>query len=56
MRIALFLDAVLAPLPMPGRGKPYAAKITSLVNPHIDPARMAQILIAIVREGHDRAA
>lgn len=56
IRIAPFLDVVLAPLPMPGHGKPYVAKITSLVNPQIDPARMAQILIAVVRENHDRAA
>lgn len=54
VRIALFLDVELAPLPM--RGKPYIAKITSLVNPQIDPIRMAQILTAIVRENHDRAA
>jgi hypothetical protein len=56
VRIAPFLDVELAPLPMPGRGKPCVAKITSLVNPQIDPTRMAQILIAIVRENHDRAA
>ena len=54
--IAPFLDAILPPVPVTGHGKTYIAKITSLVNPHIDPTRMAQILIAIVRENHDRAA
>ena len=56
VRIAPFLGVELAPLPMPGRGKLYVAKITSLVNPQIDPAQMAQILITIVREKHDRSA
>jgi len=56
VRIAPFLNVELAPLPKPGRGQPYVAKITSLVNPQIDRARMAQILIAIVRENRDRAA
>jgi hypothetical protein len=56
VRIAPFLDVVPAPLRSPGRGKPYVVKVTSLVNPHIDPARMAQILTAVVRESHDRAA
>lgn len=55
-RIEPFLDVVLAPPPAPARDEPYVAKITSGVNPQIDPARMAQILIAIVRENHDRAA
>lgn len=50
--IAPFFDVELAPLPMPDHGKPYVAKITSLVNPHIDPARIAQILIAVARENH----
>ena len=54
VRIAPFLDVELAPLPMPGRGKPYVAKITSLVNPQIDPARLAKILIEIVRDGSRR--
>ena len=56
VRIAPFLDAAVAPLPKPGRSKPYVVKITSPVNPQIDPARMAQILIAVVRENHERAA
>lgn len=49
VRIAPFLDVVPAPLPSPGRGKPYSVKVTSLVNPQIDPERMARILMDIVR-------
>ena len=49
VRIAPFLDVVPAPLRSPGRGKPYVVKITSLVNPKIDPERMARILLDIVR-------
>jgi hypothetical protein len=56
VRIAPFLDAVPAPFRSPVRGKPYVVKVASLVNPHTDPARMAQILTAVVRESHDRAA
>jgi len=56
LRIAPFLDRVLAPVPMTGRGKPYVAKLTSLVNPRIDPARIAQILIAVARENHAQGA
>jgi len=56
VRIVPFSDVVLAPLPKPTRGKPHVAKITSLLNPHIDPCRMSEILIAIVREDHDGAA
>lgn len=55
-RIEPFLGIVLAQSPGPARNEPYVAKITSLANPHIDPARMAQILLAVVRENHDRAA
>lgn len=47
VRIAPFLDAILAPLPVPGRGKPYGVKIASLVNPHLDPDRIARILIQL---------
>ena len=50
VRIAPFLDVELAPLPMPGRGKPYVAKGTTLFNPQIDPARLAKILIDARRE------
>ena len=50
MRIAPFIDVELAPLPMPGRSKPYVVKITSLVNPQIDPVRLARILIDVRRE------
>jgi hypothetical protein len=55
-RIEPFFDIVLAPPLARGRNVPYVAKITSLVNPQIDPAQMAQILIAIIRENPDRAA
>ena len=41
---------------MPSRGKPYLAKITSLVYSRIYPAQMAQILLATVCEKHDLAA
>ena len=50
VRIAPFLDVVPAPLPSPGRNKPYVVKVTSLVNPQIDPARLAKILIEARRE------
>ena len=50
VRIAPFIDVELAPLPMPGRSKPYVVKITSLVNPQIDPVRLARILIDVRRE------
>lgn len=53
VRIAPFLDVVPAQLPSPGRGKPYVAKITSLVTPQIDPARLAKILIEVMRERLD---
>ena len=53
VRVAPFLDVVLATLPPPGRGKPYSVKVTSLVNPQIDPARLAKILIEMIREWLD---
>ena len=53
VRITPFLDVVPAPLRSPGRGKPYSVKVTSLVNPQIDPARLAKILIDITRERLD---
>jgi len=56
VRITPFIDFFLARLPKPTRGKPYVAKITSLLKPHIDPCRMSKTLIATVREDHDGAA